>query len=177
MLRDKLTPERLRELLHYDPLTGEFSRLKMVRGARRLERTGNVRPDGYIRIGVDYCSYLAHRLAWLYMTGEWPKHFIDHIDGNPSNNKFSNLRDVPQMSNVHNIHRPHRRNRSGVLGVSLHPRDNLWRARIMVDGKSKTLGYFKTIEQAQRAYATAKQAMHHLPRASSIEATDELEGL
>lgn len=160
MRRQDLTPERLRELLHYEPEVGVFS-WKAPRRGVRPGRTGNVRPDGYIRIGIDGVNYLAHRLAWLYMTGGWPTIDVDHRDGNPSNNQFINLRDVSQQMNIENIRAATKRNRSsGLLGVSFHARDSLWRARIRIDGKDRTIGYFKTPEAAHSAYLEVKRKKH-----------------
>lgn len=155
-----LTAERLRELLHYDPLTGEFSWRVSRRGVRP-GKTGNVRPDGYVRIGIDGVNHLAHRLAWLYVTGHWPTIEIDHQDGNRGNNRFSNLRDVDAITNMQNMRNATRGNHSsGLLGVSYHRRDKLWRARIYVDGKDRAIGYFKCKEDAHAAYLDAKRRQH-----------------
>lgn len=160
MRRNTITADRVRELLHYDPATGEFSWRAPRRGVRP-GKTGNVRPDGYVRIGIDGVAYLAHRLAWLYVTGEWPAVEVDHIDGNPNNNKFANLRDVPADTNMQNMRKATRGNRSsGLLGVSYHARDRLWRARIYVDGRDRVLGYFKTKEAAHAVYLEAKRQHH-----------------
>lgn len=160
MRRENLTFERLRDLLHYDPEVGDFIWREPGRGIRP-GKTGNVRPDGYIRIGIDGISYLAHRLAWLYMTGDWPTIDVDHRDGNPGNNRFDNLRDVTQQTNIENFRTATKRNSSsGLLGVSFHARDKLWRARIRADGKDITIGYFKTPEAAHAAYLEAKRKKH-----------------
>lgn len=160
MRRQNLTAERLRELLQYDPETGVFSWRAPRRGVRP-GRTGNVRPDGYMRIGVDGINYLAHRLAWLYVTGSWPSTEVDHRDGNPSNNQFANLRDVSQQTNIENMRAATKGNRtSGLLGVSYHRRDSLWRARIRINGKDHTIGYFKTPEAAHAAYLEVKRQRH-----------------
>lgn len=160
MRRDNLTPERLRDLLHYDPEVGDFMWRASRRGVRP-GKTGNVRPDGYIRIGIDGVNYLAHRLAWLYMTGLWPTIDVDHRDGNPSNNRFDNLRDVTQKTNIENFRTATKRNSSsGLLGVSFHARDNLWRARIRADGKDMVIGYFQTPEAAHAAYLEVKRRKH-----------------
>lgn len=160
MRRDTISPERLRELLHYDRRTGEFFWLAPRRGVRP-GKTGNVRPDGYIRIGIDGVSYLAHRLAWLYVTGAWPSIDVDHWDGDHGNNKFDNLRDVSQKTNVQNVRKATKRNHSsGLLGVSFHARDGLWRARIRADGRDRTIGYFKTPEAAHAAYLAVKRQQH-----------------
>lgn len=97
----------------------------------------------------------------MYVTGEWPEINVDHRDGDPSNNRFSNLRDVAQQVNVQNVRKGTKRNlSSGLLGVSFHARDRLWRARIYKDGKDIVLGYFKTPEAAHAAYLSAKRDIH-----------------
>lgn len=155
-----VTAEDVRTALLYDPETGEFSWRESKRG-RRPGACGNMRPDGYRRIGMGGINYMAHRLAWLYVTGEWPENHIDHIDGNPDNNRWSNLRDVPQQTNVQNVKGATRRNASsGLLGVSYHARDKLWRARIRSGGKNRVVGYFKSPEEAHSAYLEAKRSQH-----------------
>jgi hypothetical protein len=86
----ELTAERLRELLNYDPDTGVFTwRVRPVHSHRVGDIAGSVRTTrGYRLIGVAGRVYKAHRLAWLYMMGEWPKDQIDHINRDPSDNRF-----------------------------------------------------------------------------------------
>jgi hypothetical protein len=111
-----LTAARLREMLHYNPKTGQFSRLKPVKGRR--PKVGSIGTTwGYHLIGIDWHQYHAHRLAWLWMTGEWPKYGIDHINRNRLDNRWSNLRDVPHRVNQANKGIM-KTNTSGVVGVS-----------------------------------------------------------
>ena len=96
-----LTHERLKELFSYNPNTGLFTRL--VATANRTyvgEIAGYQNTIGYTILRVDYKIYYAHRLAWFYMTGEWPSKHIDHIDGKKSNNCFANLRNASQAENM-----------------------------------------------------------------------------
>jgi hypothetical protein len=159
MSTEVITEKELKEELSYNPLTGVFLWIKPKRG-RRLGNAGNTRPDGYMRIGIKYRSYLAHRLAWLYMTGQLPVKMIDHIDGNPSNNAFANLREADDSINHENLRSSHKDSESGLLGVSFHARDRLWRARIYADGKNITIGHFKNKEDAHKAYIDAKRNLH-----------------
>lgn len=155
-----LTVERLRELVHYDPGSGVFTRLKITGKVGKVgDIAGSQNPQGRIEFSVDAKKYLAHRLAWLYMTGEWPDHEIDHIDGDPTNNRFTNLRDVPHWVNTQNLRAAKSHNKVGILGV--RKRYNRWRAAIVVDGKEIFIGSFATPEEAQAAYIEAKR-IHHL---------------
>lgn len=161
-MKKKITQDQLKEQLSYDPYTGIF-RWKISRvGVRAGSIAGSGKAGQYRRIGLHKELYLAHRLAWLYMTGVMPElDGIDHRDGNRGNNVFKNLRDVTQQLNVHN----QRRKRKGSIhsrhiGVGFHCRDNLWRARIKLGKKRVILGYFKTEELARVAYLEAK-AKHH----------------
>jgi hypothetical protein len=155
-----LTAERLRELLAYDPETGVFSwRVNRPRAAQGAP-AGTADGRGYIRIGVDGGIYRAHRLAWLYMTGQWPEEEVDHKDGDKANNRWANLRDVPRAANQQNLRRPHKRGTSGALGVSAHKATGKWRARLWKDGKCKSLGLYDTQEAAHAAYVEAKRTEH-----------------
>jgi hypothetical protein len=95
-----LTAERLRELVHYCQDTGVFTP-RVNRGSAG-GKAGNVAPSGYRRLHVDGRLHLEHRLAWLYMTGQWPARHIDHINRCRSDNRFANLRDVTQAENNRN---------------------------------------------------------------------------
>lgn len=99
----QLTVVQLKELLHYNPETGVFTWARSVGQRARIGRVaGSKVPSGYIKISVSKRVYSAHRLAWLYMTGSWPENEIDHVDNNPSNNAFSNLRAATKSQNAQN---------------------------------------------------------------------------
>lgn len=108
--------------------------------------------NGYLCIRVDYKLYLAHRLAWMYMVGSWPKDQIDHIDRKRDNNKFSNLREATTEENAQNA--------SNVVGYSYDSFSSKWKAQIGVNGKNKHLGRFNTEEEAKAAYVAAKEQYH-----------------
>jgi hypothetical protein len=143
--------------VRYDPDTGGF--FWVVAKGRRTpgDRAGYQRHDGYWFVKIAQRKYCAHRLAWLCMTGGWPKQVIDHRDRNPSNNCWSNLRDVSQGVNAHNRSGAQSNNRLGVLGVSLL-RGGKYGAFISLAGKHKNLGAFSTLEAAATAYAAAKRS-------------------
>ena len=147
-----LTQERLQELLSYDPGTGIFTRVGKRGGRPAGSVAGVTKPDGYVEIRVDGPSYKAHRLAWLYMTGEWPKDKTDHINRNPTDNRWSNLREATHSQNISNS-KTRSDSRVGLKGVS--PRGSGYVAVLSHGRKQIYLGYFKTPEEAHAAYCDA----------------------
>lgn len=160
MTTDNFTVERLRQILHYDPETGVFTRLLQRGGALVGSVAGTQHHDGYRQIKAFGRFYGAHRLAWLYVHGSLPTGHVDHIDGCRANNAIHNLRDVARSVNLQNQRKPRSDNTNGFLGVSLHVRTNKWYARIQLDGKQRNLGYFDTQEKAHQAYLIAKRTLH-----------------
>jgi hypothetical protein len=152
----------LRDILHYNEVTGIFTWITKRRGCKFLGMAGTLCQDGYIRIQIDKRPYKAHRLAWLWMTGEWPKGEIDHVHGNQSDNRWSELRDATHSINQQNQRRAKASNKCGLLGVSPtdRSRKNPWTARITIKNKSKHLGMFKTADEAYVAYLQAKRILH-----------------
>lgn len=154
MAKADLSAERLRELLNYDPETGRFSRNGRIIGFV-------VPPKNYMRVHVDGRQWLAHRLAWLYMHGEWPDGQVDHINGDKLDNRMSNLRCVTSAQNMQNIHAAKSYNRtSGLLGVCKPARSSKYVAQISVGGVSRSLGNFETAEEAHAVYIEAKRRLH-----------------
>ncbi len=147
------TAERLRELLHYNPETGVFTWVVKRRGVRVGAMAGTVSStNGYRIIRLDYRAYQAHRLAWLWMVGGWPKGQIDHLNCNKVDNRWCNLREATPTQNTRN--RPVRRdNRIGFKGVARA--NHRWQARIWVNGKRFHIGCFDSPEDAHNAYAAA----------------------
>ena len=148
-----LTQARLKALLSYDPVTGEFRWRTTGKGRRADRRAGAVNGQGYMLIGVDYERHPAHRLAWLYMTGTWPP-MLDHRDGNKRNNAFANLRICTKSENARNSRRP-AHNSTGLKGVSRSRRSGKFAAFICVAGKNVFLGEFSSAVEAHAAYAAA----------------------
>jgi hypothetical protein len=159
---DKLmTVDELRQAVSYDPETGVFIWTKKRCGRCRIgSKAGAQRLDGYIEIYIHGKTYKAHRLAWLYMNGEWPSHQIDHIDGDRANNRIKNLRDLTKVLNMQNQRRPQKSNTSGYLGVSWQRAKCKWEARISVGGVRHFLGTHPTAEDAYVAYLDAKRQLH-----------------
>lgn len=146
-----LTLERLKELLEYDPDTGIFIWKVKRQGTHKGAVAGCRDTFGHIRIMIDRVSYGAHRLSWLYMTGNWPKDEIDHRDCDPANNKFKNLREATPSQNSANI-RVKPKNTSGFKGVTLHKSTGKWQSSIKTAGKTTYLGMFARPEDAHAAY-------------------------
>lgn len=159
-----ITPERVRELLHYDPEEG-------VLRWRAEQRTGNGKNlvnaaagdiaggfmgNGYWYISLDGCRYLASRLAWLYMTGEWPPSEIDHRDGDEGNNRWLNLRASTRSQNGANTRR-RSDNTSGFKGVTYDKSRKKWQSKIRVNGRDFFLGRFDDPELAHAAYVVAAE--------------------
>lgn len=141
-----LTVATAREFLDYDPSTGIFIWLQSRGLARAGNRAGSLEHRGYIVIGINGNRYGAHRLAWLFVHGQWPNQ-IDHINGVPSDNRISNLRDVSIQENCRN-RRMSINNTSGHLGVSWITSKKLWHATISISGRLKSLGYFACKDDA-----------------------------
>lgn len=155
-----LVAGRLRALLHYDPQSGVFTwRMNRKGGPRAGDVAGNA-TDGYREISVDGRTYKAHRLAWLYMVGEWPAGPIDHRNGVGSDNTWSNLRAASHAINNQNLRGPKKNGTSGFLGVCWDKRRRRWVASITVNSRNKFLGYHETAEAAHANYVAAKRMLH-----------------
>jgi len=159
----KPDPHIIRQYLNYNPETGE---LRWRIGSRRrpageLAGTSSKKEKGRINVGFQGKTYKAHILIWVCQTGEWPTHQIDHINENPFDNKWGNLRAATKSQNMQNIKRI-KSNTSGHKGVGFHRHTSRWRATIKADGVQYHLGLFDTIEGAIEAYANAANKLHGL---------------
>lgn len=159
-----LTKERLCYLLEYDLDYGQFTwkvSRQGTKGVGSIAGCKNPRSN-YWQIKVDGVKYLAHRLVWLWGYGESPACDIDHINGERSDNKLSNLRLAPNgaKDNQQNL-QMYVTNSTGYVGVRRsNSKKNPWRAQIMVEGSQISLGYFSNIEAAQRARELGKAKYH-----------------
>ena len=152
MAKSILSQDKLKELLTYDPNTGEFRWINSGPGIRRVV-AGWGTDQGYIKIGVNGGEYLAHRLAFLYVYGYMPKH-IDHINHIRNDNRIVNLRSVEKRENHLNM-KMSKRNTSGITGVSRQ--GNKWVAAIMVQYKQIIVGLYDSIDDAARARKEAER--------------------
>jgi hypothetical protein len=149
-----LTIERLKELLRYDAETGEFWwRVRRPGRAKLTEPAGCTREGGYRVICVDQHTYRAHRLAVLYVTGEWPKYEIDHQHGKTADNRFAELRDVPHALNAQNMKKP--------TGIEYRPANpHPYRVSITINGRKTNVGSYLTEAEAKAARLAAKLKHH-----------------
>jgi hypothetical protein len=149
-----ITQNELKNLLHYDSESGLFYWLK--KDSRKI--AGCLRPDKYIQIAINKKQYLSHRLAWLYVYGDSPK-CIDHINGDKSDNRISNLRKANQSQNLHNS-KLSIKNSSGIKGISWNKARSKWAARVCINYTNKHIGYFDDIELARVSICKARVELH-----------------
>lgn len=152
-----ITQARLKELLHYDPHTGL---LTWAAGPRLGKGAGCRQKVGYLVVRLDGVLHYAHRLAYLYVTGETP-HLIDHVNGDRSDNRAANLRAATSEINNQNRRLPTARTKYDLpLGVSYDKRRLRYVAQIRISGKNTSLGQFACPEDAHQAYLKAKRELH-----------------
>ena len=139
-----LTCELLKEILHYDPISGKFHWLKMLSNRSPVGSECTRMSKGYINIRIGTRNYQANRLAWLYMEGYWPEHEIDHINRDRADNRWCNLRHVTHRCNSTNI--PVKsNNKTGITGVSLHA------TGYVVKIAKEYVGFYKSFTVAVKA--------------------------
>ena len=155
-----LTADRLRELLDYDQHTGIFTWTKEAHSVRLHGQEAGCSKGGRVLIGIDGTQYRAHRLAVLHVTGGWPRAHVDHKSGEPSDNAWANLRDVPPRVNAQNQRRAHRGSSSKFLGVYWRKDRKKWQATITVNGRPIHLGLFAVEDEAGAAYLATKRRLH-----------------
>lgn len=151
-----LTQEYLKSILTYDPVTGIFT--WAIKKAIRFhigQIAGNFNQDGYRVIMIDGFQYFAHRLAWLYIYGEWPSDELDHINNIRDDNAINNLREANRSQNMRNA-RTKKTSTSGMKGaLKGNCKKRPWISKIRINGKNIFLGNFKTANEAHAAYCDA----------------------
>ena len=153
-----LTQAELQSILNYDPETGIFTRIKSRMSNKVNKVVGTLNKQNRVQISINAKIYKAHRLAWLYVYGEWPQ-IIDHINGNPADNRICNLRECTTQQNNYNA-KLSKRNTSGIKGVRFDKDRNKWEANLRINGKRTRIGRFNTLEDAKNAIENARR-IHH----------------
>lgn len=147
--------EEAKRLLRYNPETGELT-IKVAENGR--QKAAYMRTDGYLGVCLCNSRYLAHRVIWYMHYGEVPGGFIDHINRDRSDNRICNLRLTTRLENNQNKFGPYKNNTVGLPGIT--NQKGKYRARIRVNCKLISLGYFDTKEEAYEAYLAAKRKYH-----------------
>lgn len=184
----EITQEIACELLDYDPATGKLTwkerGQKWFKSGRgypgRACKSWNshfagkvalstIKSNGYMHGSLFYKCVMAHRIIWLMVHGKWPD-TIDHVNGNRSDNRLNNLREVTQPSNMKNTKRQNR-NKSGFPGVCFEKRRQKWHARIQSkEGKSIHLGYFDSLRRAAKVRKRAEIEFGYHPNHGRVAA-------
>lgn len=155
----KLTLPIVRELLAYDPNTGTFTwKVNPSKKVRAGEIVGYKDSDGYNRMVICKLPYLGHRLAWFWMTGQWPTQEIDHKNTVRGDDRWENLRPATRTFNAQNRRRARSDSSTGLMGAT--PNKKGFMAKITVNGKNIHLGTYATKEQAHAIYIAAKRKFH-----------------
>lgn len=169
-MKKNITQKALKNLLTYNKDTGEFRWKEKRRGVLNANQVaGSYNSYGYRQIVINRTNYLAHRLAWLYVYGEFPEDQIDHINRVKDDNSISNLRCVSNQENSRNKGLQSN-NKSGHVGVSWSKNHNKWMARIGIGKEAasklglktphKYIGLFVDFDDAVSAYLEAKEKYH-----------------
>ena len=155
-----LTQAELQSQLHYNHETGIFTRLIVHSNRLKVgDIAGSKQRTGYLLIGINKKRYLSHRLAWLYVHGEFPLKDTDHINGVRDDNRIVNLREATRSENNFNVG-VRKNNTSGFKGVCFNKEMNKWRANAGLNGKKLHLGLFSTPELASQAYQAFAKVVH-----------------
>lgn len=162
-VQSTLTHDRLKDLMHYEPETGSLIWLQARGGRAQQGSEAGTISTGYVRPMVDGQRYLAQRLIWFYMTGEWPPTQVDHEDRDRANNRWTNLRLATKKQNGEN-RKLHKNSKTGFRGVAYEPTAKKYRASILHNGARYWLGSHDTIVDAVAARLRAERDLFtHTP--------------
>jgi HNH endonuclease/AP2 domain len=159
MANDILTQAQLKLRLSYDEVAGVFRQAVNSGRAKSGDIAGYTHHTGYVQISIMRKRYMAHRLAWLYVYGEMPASYIDHVNLIKSDNRIENLREATLSENQKNVGMQSN-NTSGIKGVRFRIDREKWVATAACKGKNKHLGYFATSKLASDAYQAYAKANH-----------------
>lgn len=163
----------LHELFAYCPISGTLtwkirplhhfiglSNWKAANARCAGKAAGSLNGQGYLTVHIGGKNILAHRVIFAMNHGYWPSLIIDHVDGDRTNNRITNLREITNRQNVENQRAPSKNNTSGYLGVHFDKRRRKFVASIKIDRKAKFLGHFLDPQKAYEAYLAAKRELH-----------------
>ena len=152
-----ITQQELKQLLVYNEFSGQFTwRIAPSKRVAAGAVAGSLHPSGHVYISVRRRLYAAHRLAWLYVFGQWPRKFVDHINGDAADNRLANLRLLTRTENLQAARKARADSRSGLLGACYRKDVKKWQARIQRDKRSVSLGLFSSAEEAHIVYLMYK---------------------
>lgn len=152
-----LTQKRLKEVFHYDPLTGVFTRKCSLGCTKKGDIAISLDDRGYVRFSIDGHKYRAHRLSFLYMLGYSPENDIDHVNRIKNDNRWNNLRESSHQCNMRNTGN-RSDNKTGVKGVRFDIHTGKWRSEIRIYGKTIHLGRRADFVEAVCLRLAAEQA-------------------
>ncbi len=164
-----MTQQYLKTILDYNLETGIFIRKSSYHKNRIGKVAGGLMKNGYINITLYYKHYYAHRLAWFWVTGKWPKNQIDHINNKRDDNRWCNLREANQTQNNGNSLLS-RKNTSGYRGISWCEARKKWQVGIHINNKRKALGRYKNLKDAIKVYN--KAAIKHFGEYATLNEVD-----
>lgn len=142
--------EDCKKEVSYNPATGEFTGRSPYTVVKKNKK--------YLKVYILGKRVYAHRLAYALQTGCWPKGEIDHINGDSTDNRFCNLRDVDRKENCRNVG-VSPKSRSGIMGVNWHEKGNKWRARVKSGKKEFYLGLFESRFAAEAAVIAKREEL------------------
>lgn len=154
-----LSPAFLRELLIYQPETGQLHNAVRRGRAQKGQLVTLHTSDGYLRVTVLRRTLLAHRVAWAMHYGEWPKGELDHVNGVRDDNRIDNLREATSQENSMNRGK-YRNNTSGYKGVTWDASRSKWLVAVSKGGKREHVGRYDDLEVAVCAYKTRARILH-----------------
>ena len=158
-----ITQSELKEVLSYDEMTGQFVWINPKTNRLKIgDVAGWLNNKGYLHIKIGKASYKCHRLAWLYVYGEFPDGQLDHVNGNKNDNRINNLRSVSNKENGEN-RKLHSSNTSGHRGISWNKKSNKWTATVRHLGQLHHIGQYSVLEDAVKAVKEARNLFftHH----------------
>ena len=157
--RNDVSQKTIKSIFDYDRETGLLRwKVRVAKNTHIGTVAGDLDRKGRIRVSINSIRYLAHRVIWVWVTGKWPTHEIDHCDEVKSNNAWKNLREATPSQNHFNI-KLKKHNTSGYKGVSLTP-SGRWHCKITIDYKQIYLGTFSSAEEAYDAYCKMAEKYH-----------------